>query len=44
MNTLVAVVIGLVVLAEWENVQPGQLLLGAVLTVAGGVLAATSVR
>jgi uncharacterized membrane protein len=44
MNTLVAVVIGLVALSEWQTVQPGRLLLGAVLTVAGGVLAATSAR
>jgi uncharacterized membrane protein len=44
MNTLVAVVIGLVALSEWQNMQPGRLLLGAVLTIAGGVLAATSAR
>jgi uncharacterized membrane protein len=44
MNTLVAVVIGLVVLSEWQSVQPGRLLLGAILTIAGGVLAATSSR
>jgi uncharacterized membrane protein len=44
MNTLVAVVVGLVVFSEWQGVQPGRLLLGAVLTVAGGVLAATSAR
>ncbi len=44
MNTLVAVVIGLIALSEWENLQTGRLLLGAVLTIAGGVLAATSSR
>jgi uncharacterized membrane protein len=42
MNTLVAVVAGLVVLAEWRDVQFGRLLAGAVLIFAGGVLAATS--
>jgi uncharacterized membrane protein len=41
-NTLVAVVLGLVVLSEWQQVQPGRLLLAAVLTIAGGILAATS--
>jgi uncharacterized membrane protein len=44
MNTLVAVVIGLVILSEWQSVQPGRLLLGSLLTIAGGVLAATSAR
>jgi uncharacterized membrane protein len=44
MNTLVAVVIGLVALSEWQTLQTGRLLLGAVLTVAGGILAATSAR
>jgi hypothetical protein len=44
MNTLVAVVFGLVLLSEWKGVVPGRLLLVAVLTMAGGVLAATSTR
>lgn len=44
MNTLVAVLVGLVALGEWRDVQPGRLLLGAALIVAGGVLAATSAR
>ena len=44
MNTLVAVAVGLVVLSEWRNVQVGVLLLATVLTLAGGVLAAASVK
>ena len=44
MNTLVAVAVGLVALGEWQTVHPGRLALAAVLTVAGGVLAATSTR
>lgn len=40
MNTLVAVVLGLVIFAEWRNVDPLKLALAAVLIVAGGVLAA----
>jgi uncharacterized membrane protein len=42
MNTLVAVGLGLLVLGEWKEVNSWQLLLGAGLAVAGGVLAATS--
>jgi hypothetical protein len=44
MNTLVAVVVGLAALGEWQAVQPGRLLLATALTAAGGVLAATSAR
>jgi hypothetical protein len=44
MNTLVAVVLGLVLFAEWRDLHAGKLLLGAILIVAGGVLAATSAR
>lgn len=44
MNTLVAVLIGLVALGEWQTVQPGRLLLATALTIGGGVLAATSAR
>lgn len=44
MNTLVAVLVGLVALGEWQTVHPGRLLLATALTVGGGVLAATSVR
>ena len=40
MNTLVAVGLGLVFLAEWRNVSSPQILLAAVLIIAGGVLAA----
>jgi uncharacterized membrane protein len=44
MNTLVAVGIGLVVLGEWQGVNLCRLIAGAVLIVAGGVLAGTSVK
>ena len=44
MNTLVAVVVGLVALGEWQAVQPGRLLLATALTIGGGVLAASSAR
>lgn len=44
MNTLVAVGIGLVLLGEWQGVNLWRLLAGAVLIVAGGVLAGTSVK
>lgn len=40
MNTLVAVLIGLVVLAEWRTVDPRRLAVAAILIVAGGILAA----
>ncbi len=40
MNTLAAVVLGLIIFAEWRNVDPWKLLAAAVLIVAGGVLAA----
>lgn len=39
MNTLVAVILGLVIFAEWRNVDAWKLLAAAVLIVAGGVLA-----
>ncbi|MEZ4768736.1 MAG: hypothetical protein R2844_09965 [Caldilineales bacterium] len=39
MNTLVAVLIGLVVLAEWRTVDPRKLVVAAILIVIGGVLA-----
>lgn len=42
MNTLVTVLIGLVVLAEWRSVHPGKLMAAAVLISVGGVLAATA--
>jgi len=41
-NTLVTVVLGLVLLSEWKNVNPWRLLAAAVLTTIGGVLAANS--
>jgi hypothetical protein len=44
MNTLVAVVLGLVVLAEWQKVDFWKLLLATAFTIAGGVLAASSTR
>ncbi len=40
MNTLVAVILGLLIFAEWRHVDPWKLLAAAVLIVAGGVLAA----
>ena len=40
MNTLIAVLIGLVVLAEWRNVDPRKLAVAAVLIVIGGIVAA----
>lgn len=43
-NTLVAVVVGLVALGEWQTVQPGRLLLATGLIIGGGVLAASSAR
>ncbi|HEY1068232.1 MAG TPA: hypothetical protein VGE52_19060 [Pirellulales bacterium] len=39
MNTLVAVILGLVLLSEWQTVHPGRILLAAALIVLGGVLA-----
>lgn len=42
MNTLVAVFIGLVVFAEWKDVNAVKLVFGSLLIVAGGVLVATS--
>ena len=42
MNTMVAVIIGLFVFAEWKNVNIGQLLLATLLIIIGGTLAANS--
>lgn len=42
MNTLVAVVIGLIAFAEWRTVQPLRISLAAILIVAGGILASKS--
>jgi uncharacterized membrane protein len=42
LNTLVAVIIGLVVFSEWREVNALQLLIGAVLIIVGGSLVATS--
>lgn len=39
MNTLLAVLIGMVAFAEWRTVHPGKILAAAVLIIAGGVLA-----
>ena len=39
MNTLVAVLIGLVILGEWQAVDPRKLAVAAILIVIGGVLA-----
>jgi hypothetical protein len=44
MNTLVAVVVGLALLAEWQKVDSGKLLLATALTITGGILAAASAR
>lgn len=44
MNTLIAVLLGLFVLGEWEGVNGWRLVGGAVLIVAGGALAGTSVK
>ena len=40
MNTLVAVLLALAVLSEWKHVSVSNVTLGALLIVAGGVLAA----
>ena len=42
MNTLVAVLIGLVVFSEWQEVNGLKLLIGALLIIVGGSLVATS--
>ena len=42
MNTLVAVLIGLVALSEWRDVHWGRLLVASGLIITGGILAATS--
>ena len=42
MNTLVAVLIGLLFMGEYKNVNPIAVGLGAVLIVAGGIIAARS--
>jgi len=42
MNTLVAVVVGLVMLSEWRTVHLPRLIMATFFTIVGGVLAATS--
>jgi drug/metabolite transporter (DMT)-like permease len=42
MNTLVTVLIGLVVLSEWRNVNPVKLTIAAILISLGGIFAATA--
>jgi len=42
MNTLVAVLIGLVLFNEWKDLNLTRLLLATVLTIGGGILAAYS--
>ncbi|OWK39838.1 hypothetical protein [Fimbriiglobus ruber] len=44
MNTLIAVLLGLLVLGEWEGVNGWRLVAGTVMIVAGGALAGTSVK
>jgi len=44
MNTLVAVLIGLVVFGEWKDLNLTRLLLATVLTVVGGIFAAYSTK
>jgi uncharacterized membrane protein len=39
MNTLLAVLIGLIAFQEWREVHPGKLLTAAVLIISGGILA-----
>jgi uncharacterized membrane protein len=43
-NTLIAVLLGLIVLGEWAGVDKWRLIVGAVLIVVGGTLAGTSVK
>lgn len=42
MNTLVAVVLGLLIYSEWKNLNTASLLIGAVFIIIGGVLVAKS--
>lgn len=42
MNTLIAVIIGLIAFAEWRTVQPFRISLAAILIVSGGILASKS--
>lgn len=42
MNTLVAVLLGLWLFAEWQQIRPLQLAVGALLIVAGGTLVANA--
>jgi uncharacterized membrane protein len=44
MNTLIAVLLGLLVLGEWQGVNGWRLIAGAVLIAAGGALVGTSVK
>ena len=44
MNTLIAVLLGLFVLGEWKGLNEWRLIAGAVMIVAGGALAGTSVK
>ncbi len=42
MNTLVAVILGLIVFAEWKEVNMTKLLVGSILVIVGGVLVANA--
>lgn len=42
MNTLVAVVLGLLLLAEWRTISPPKILAATCLMIAGGILASRS--
>jgi transporter family protein len=42
MNTLIAVALGLIILAEWKQVNSLQLVAGAILIVIGGTMVANS--
>ncbi|HWL09315.1 MAG TPA: hypothetical protein VNQ76_12985 [Planctomicrobium sp.] len=42
MNTLVAVLAGLVLLAEWRTISPPKILAATLLIIAGGILASRS--
>jgi uncharacterized membrane protein len=44
MNTLIAVLLGLFALGEWKGLDEWRLIAGAVMIVAGGALAGTSVK
>jgi uncharacterized membrane protein len=44
MNTLVAVILGLILFGEWKDLNLGRLFAATALTIAGGILAATAIQ